>query len=116
MSRIITPGVGDCPDCGKRVLFALAATGDTIRLDEGQDGPVVVRWDCTGTPRVRPLGPSGVAPEGQHRFRLHTRTCRVVSLGTARARKGWAAPVARPPSAPRRHLAPISDHPRMEAR
>jgi hypothetical protein len=87
MSQIRTPGIGDCPDCGRRVLFALAATGDLIPLDEGPGGPVVVAWDRTRTPRVRPVGPSGGIREGEHRFGLHVSTCRVLFLDTARIRR-----------------------------
>lgn len=69
------PGLGGCPDCGLRVLFALNVNGDLVALDEGRDGPVAVRWDCTGTPRVRPVKPNYRPKEDEHRFRLHNRSC-----------------------------------------
>jgi hypothetical protein len=100
MTERIRAGLGGCPDCGLRVLYALAATGDLIALDEGHDGPVVVRWDNTGTPRVRDARPEYQPKDGEHRWRLHRRSCialaPVVDLGTARTLK-------RPGASGRRH-------------
>lgn len=75
MTERPSPGLGGCPECGIRVLYALSAAGDLIALDEGQDGPVAVRWDRTGTPRVRPVKPGYQTGDGEHRFRLHSRSC-----------------------------------------
>lgn len=68
-------GIGDCPDCGVRVLFAVDVGGDLIPLDEGQDGPALVGWDCTDTPRIRSMGPGRERRDGEHRFRLHRDSC-----------------------------------------
>jgi hypothetical protein len=96
------PGIGGCPHCGVRVLFALAVTGDLVALDEGRDGPVAVRWDCTRTPRVRRVPPAYRPGDGEHRFRLHNDACiglaPVVSIGRApslRRRPARSAPPRR---------------------
>lgn len=87
----IYAGLDDCPDCHVRVLFAVDVHGDLVPLDTGQDGPVVVRWDCTDTPRVRPCPPGWQKPHGvdEHRFRLHRDSCkalaRVVELRPAQS-------------------------------
>lgn len=84
-------GIGDCPDCHVRVLLAVAVDGGLVLLDEGADGPVVVRWDCTDTPRVRLCPPGWRKPRGidEHRFRLHRDSCkalaRVREIGSARS-------------------------------
>jgi hypothetical protein len=95
-------GIGNCPDCGERVLFALAVTGDLIALGNGSDGPAAVRWDITGTPRVRHVEPGYRPREGEHRFRLHARSCPALAPVVAIT----AAPSLRPASRPvtgRRH-------------
>ena len=88
------PGLGGCPHCGLQVLFALHATGELVALDEGGDGPVAVRWDCTGTPRVRSAPFWLRMREGESRFRIHNDGCialaPVVSLDARRR----PAPVA----------------------
>ena len=82
-------GIGDCPDCHVRVLFAMDADGELVALDTGPDGPVVVRWDCTDTPRVRACPPGWRKPKGvdEHRFGLHRESCaalaRVHDIGSA---------------------------------
>jgi hypothetical protein len=85
----IYAGIGDCPDCDVRVLFAMDAHGELVPLDEGRDGPVAVRWDITDTPRVRPVNPDYKPREGEHRFRLHRDSCsalaRVRQIGSARS-------------------------------
>jgi hypothetical protein len=68
-------GIGDCPDCGVRVLFAVDVAGDLVPLDEGQDGPALVRWDSTDTPRARDVPHGYQRREGEHRFRLHRDSC-----------------------------------------
>lgn len=98
-------GIGDCPDCHVRVLFAVDADGGLVPLDEGQDGPVVVRWDCTDTPRVRLCPPGWRKPRGidEHRFRLHRDSCkalaRVRDIGSARSTRRPAAAERRAASA-----------------
>lgn len=82
----IYAGIGDCPDCHVRVLFAVDVAGDLVPLDEGRDGPVAVCWDRTDTPRVRHVRPDYRPCEGEHRFRLHRDSCaalaRVIPLAT----------------------------------
>jgi hypothetical protein len=96
-------GLGGCPHCGLQVLFALHASGELVALDEGTGGPVVVRLDCTGTPRVRPV-PAFYRPrEGERRCGLHNEACiglaPVVPIGRAPSRRRRAA---RPATSPRR--------------
>jgi hypothetical protein len=73
------------------VLYALHASGALVALDEGADGPVVVRWDITGTPRVRPVPPWHRPRKGERRCGLHNDACialaPVESISFARARK-----------------------------
>jgi hypothetical protein len=93
------PGLGGCPHCGLQVLFALHASGELVALDEKAAGPVVVRWDVTGTPRVRPV-PSWHRPKkGERRCGLHNEACiglaPVVSIGRAPSvRRRAARPAA----------------------
>lgn len=80
-------GLGGCDYCGLQVLWALDADGDMVALDEKRPGPVVVRRDCTGTPRVRRVPPLYQPGDGEHRARLHNDACiglaDVVSIGRA---------------------------------
>jgi hypothetical protein len=70
------PGFGRCSDCRKRVLFALAVSGDVIAFDAAfEDGPWAVAWDCTRTPRCRPRGKSGDIREGEYLYRQHAAAC-----------------------------------------
>ena len=87
------PGLGGCPHCGLQVLFALHASGELVALDEGGNGPVVVRVDCTGTPRVRPVPPFYRPAEGERRCGIHNDAC----IGLAPV-----VPIVRAPSARRR--------------
>jgi hypothetical protein len=88
MSRTYA-GAGQCPDCDEWVLFAVGVDGDLIPLSTGPDGPVVVGWDCTRTPRARLAGPRWKPREGEHRFAYHRDSCkalaRIIPL-TARTR------------------------------
>jgi hypothetical protein len=82
------PGFGCCPECSGRVLFALAVTGDVMAFDAAfEDGPFVIGWDITQTPRCRPVSPSGRTREGEHRYAPHNFACPalapVVSITTA---------------------------------
>jgi hypothetical protein len=92
------PGLGDCPDCAERVLFALMATGELLALSTGPDGPWVVRWDITDTPRCRRVPDDYQCRSGEHRFRPHAWSCKAL----ARVRLIGSAPSARPrrPSRP----------------
>lgn len=73
-----TPGFGLCADCGGRVLFALAVSGDVLSFDAAfEDGPWAVAWDCTRTPRCRPRGKSGGIREGEYLYRQHAAACPV---------------------------------------
>jgi hypothetical protein len=92
-------GLGGCPHCGLQVLFALHASGELVALDEGADGPVVVRVDRAGTPRVRPVPALYRLRKGERRCRLHNAACiglaPVVSIGRApSARRRAASPAA----------------------
>jgi hypothetical protein len=94
-------GLGGCPHCGLQVLFALHASGELVALDEGEDGPVVVRRDCAGTPRVRPAPPWYRPREGERRCGIHNDGCiglaPVVSIGRAPSiRRRTASPATSP--------------------
>lgn len=68
-------GLGGCDYCGLQVLFALSADGDLVALDENRSGPVVVREDCTGTPRVRQVPVFYRPGDGERRAGLHNDAC-----------------------------------------
>jgi hypothetical protein len=71
-----TPGFGRCPDCRRRVLFALAVTGDVIAFVAAfEDGPWAIAWDCTRTPRCRPVGASGAFRDGEYLYERHAVAC-----------------------------------------
>lgn len=99
---MITPGFGRCPDCDERVLFALAATGDVIAFDAAfEDGPWAVRWDCTRTPRCRPVGAPEAIHLGDYLYERHALACparaTVADLTAERIMR-------RRPVTPRRHV------------
>lgn len=98
---MITPGFGRCPDCDCRVLFALAATGDVIAFVAAfEDGPWAIAWDCTRTPRCRPVGPLW---GDEYLYERHAVTCpataSVADLAAERLMR-------RRPVAPRRNASP----------
>lgn len=73
---MITPGFGRCGDCRERVLFALAVTGEVIAFDAAfEDGPWAVAWDCTRTPRCRPVAKPAHVREGEYLYRQHAEAC-----------------------------------------
>lgn len=80
-------GIGGCDYCGLQVLWALDAEGDLVALDENRKGRVVVRTDCTGTPRVRAVSLAYQPTEGESRAGIHNDACMglapVVSVGRA---------------------------------
>jgi hypothetical protein len=95
------PGFGRCPDCRKRVLFALAVTGDVISFRAAfEDGPWAIAWDCTRTPRCRPVGKSGRIRSDEYLYERHALSCparaTVADLGAERLMR-------RRPMAPRRN-------------
>lgn len=98
MSRTYA-GIGGCPHCGLQVLFALGADGSMVALDEGTDGPVVVRRDCTGTPRVRPVPALYQPREDERRCGIHNAACiglaPVVPIGRAPSLRRPARPETR---------------------
>jgi hypothetical protein len=83
-----TPGFGKCPECSGRVLLALAVTGDVIALDYDYDrvDTLAVDWDCTRTPRVREVGPSGHTRPSEHRYRMHRDACPALAPVSSLAR------------------------------
>lgn len=80
-------GLGGCDHCGLEVLFAVNTDGDLVALDENRLGPVVVRTDCTGTPRARRVHAMYRPAEGERRCGLHNDACiglaPVVAIGRA---------------------------------
>jgi hypothetical protein len=100
-------GLGGCDHCGLQVLFALAVDGELIALDDGEDGPVVVRRDCTGTPRARRVPLLYRLAEGETRAGLHNDAC--IGLAPVVA-------IGRAPSLRRRRPAPDAGRRRISAR
>jgi hypothetical protein len=80
-------GLGGCDHCGLQVLWALDGDGKLTAVDENRPGPLVVRRDCTGTPRVRRVPVFYRPAQGERRARLHNSACiglaEVVSIGRA---------------------------------
>jgi len=101
------PGFGRCPACNGRVLFALAVTGDVISFDAAfEDGPWAVAWDCTRTPRCRPVGPSGAVRGDEYLYERHALACPalgpVADLAAERLMRRRPAPPRRAPRRERR--------------
>lgn len=80
-------GLGGCDYCGLQVLWALDIDGDLVAVDENRTGHVVVRRDCTGTPRARRVSLAYRLAEGETRAGIHNDACiglaPVVSIGRA---------------------------------
>jgi hypothetical protein len=94
-------GLGGCDHCGLEVLFALDVDGNLIALDEGVSGPLAVRVDCTGTPRVRRVSLAYRPGEDERRAGIHNNGCiglaEVVSISRAPSfrRSAWPVPERR---------------------
>lgn len=83
------PGVGDCPRCDSRVLFAYDPDRILTALDPApDDGTLSVAWDPDWTPRFRPVPPGTQLVLGEHLFTPHREDCAtlapVVDLETRR--------------------------------
>ena len=98
--------LGGCDYCGLQVLWALDTDGDLVAVDENHGNSVVVRRDCTGTPRVRRVSLAYRIAEGESRAAIHNDACiglaEVVSIGrapSARRRCEWPPPERRAASA-----------------
>jgi len=80
-------GLGGCDHCGLQVLWAVEADGGMVAVDTNRSGPVVIRTDCAGTPRVRRVPVFYRPAEGESRAGLHNDACiglaDVVSIGRA---------------------------------
>jgi hypothetical protein len=88
-----TPGFGRCGACRKRVLFALAVSGEVLAFDAAfEDGPWAVAWDITRTPRCRPVGRKHAVREDEYLYRQHAEAC-TASAGPVAP----VMPMARPP-------------------
>jgi hypothetical protein len=98
---MITPGFTRCADCGKGVLLALAVTGDLIAFDAAfEDGPWEIAWDCTRTPRCRPVGPPGTLRGDEYLYERHSLACPAsADLADLAAERL----IRRQPGPPRRH-------------
>jgi hypothetical protein len=69
-------GVGDCPECGKRVLFAYGTHGQRAALDPAPgEGPYAVAWDASWVPTFRPVKDGGQLALGEHLFAAHPAGC-----------------------------------------
>ena len=69
-------GVGDCPKCDKRVLFAYGPDGRRRALDPAPgEGPFAVAWDANWVPTFRPVADGGQLVLGEHLFAEHPADC-----------------------------------------
>jgi hypothetical protein len=100
-------GLGGCDYCGLQVLWALDADGDLVSVDEYRGNSVVVRRDCTGTPRIRRVSLAYQLAGGESRAGIHNDAC-----------MGLAHPVSigRAPSLRRRSLRSTSTRRQASAR
>lgn len=93
-------GVGDCPQCDKRVLFAYGPGGIRAALDPAPgEGPFAVTWDAEWVPTFRPVADGGQLALGEHLFAIHPADCGkaaiVRPITAARSMRQHAAPVRR---------------------
>jgi hypothetical protein len=69
-------GVGDCPTCDKRVLFAYGPDGKRAALDPAPGGGLfAVAWDANWVPTFRPVPGGGQLALGEHLFAQHPADC-----------------------------------------
>jgi hypothetical protein len=83
-------GVGDCPRCDRRVLFAYGPDGRRAALDPAPgEGPYAVTWDADWVPTFRPVPGGGQLALGEHLFAAHPAECDkpavIVPIGAARS-------------------------------
>jgi hypothetical protein len=83
-------GVGDCPKCDRRVLFAYGPGGKRAALVPAPGkGPFAVAWSPDWVPTFRPVEDGGQLALGEHLFAAHPADCDkpavVVPIGAARA-------------------------------
>jgi hypothetical protein len=93
-------GVGDCPKCDRRVLFAYGPDGQRAALDPAPgEGPFAVAWDAEWVPTFRPVGEGGQLALGEHLFTAHPADCDkpavVRPITAARSVRHRHAPVRR---------------------
>lgn len=82
-------GVGDCPRCDGRVLFAYGPDGKLAALvPEAGTGPYAVAWSADWVPTFRKVADNGQLALGEHLFAAHPADCDkpavVVSIDVAR--------------------------------
>lgn len=69
-------GVGDCPKCDRRVLFAYGPDGKRAALDPAPSGgPYAVAWDPNWVPTFRPVPDGAQLALGEHLFAAHPADC-----------------------------------------
>jgi hypothetical protein len=69
-------GVGDCPKCDKRVLFAYGPDGKRAALDPAAGvGPLAVAWSPEWVPTFRAVADNGQLALGEHLFAPHPEDC-----------------------------------------
>lgn len=93
-------GVGDCPKCDKRVLFAYGPDGKRAALDPAPgEGPLAVTWDADWVPTFRLVGDDGQLALGEHLFAAHPADCGkaaiVRPITAARSMRHHLGPVRR---------------------
>lgn len=83
-------GVGDCPKCDRRVLFAYGPDGRRAALVPAPGkGALAVAWSEDWVPTFREVADNGQLALGEHLFAAHPDDCDkpavVVPIGAARA-------------------------------
>jgi hypothetical protein len=68
------PGVANCHECGRRVLFAVTPERTIVALDPDETGRIVGWQDEKRIARCR-LDDHGQLALGEHLFRLHDPGC-----------------------------------------
>jgi hypothetical protein len=69
-------GVGDCPKCDGRVLFAYGPDGKRAALVPAPGkGPFAVAWSADWVPTFREVAGNGQLALGEHLFAPHPEDC-----------------------------------------
>jgi len=97
-------GVGDCPKCDGRVLFAYGPDGKRAALVPAPgNGPFAVAWSADWVPTFRPVEDGGQLALGEHLFAPHPAGCGkpavVRPITSARSVRHRNAPARRTASA-----------------
>lgn len=75
------PGVDTCPDCGRRILFAVNAGGLVLALEPDESGQFAA-WQDAGAARFRRVPIDGQLRLGEFLFSRHDSTCAALATVT----------------------------------